>query len=333
MTTLGSSGRWLLHRFALAAGVVVGVATLTFALIHLAPGDPIYVLAGDGGSPDYYADMRAKYGLDRPIVEQFGRYAKAVAVADFGYSFMYQAPVVRVLLQHAPASLLLGFSALLLATCAGFTIGMVSGTRPNGPFDTLTRALASVIYSAPVFWTGQMLIILVAVKLRLLPAGGFTSARDDLHGLQYAIDVGRHLVLPAVTLSLPFMAVVARVTRAAIAEALREPFVLAATARGLSRFSRAAEGSSSQRGAISTRHLRASKKPSASMRGATIPSSTRAPSSPSAAPSDGRSSVARPVPASPMRSRASSASERRSGPSRHAASSLAWVAVPVPRVR
>jgi len=235
MTTLGSSGRWLLHRFALAAGVVVGVATLTFALIHLAPGDPIYVLAGDGGSPDYYADMRAKYGLDRPIVEQFGRYAKAVAVADFGYSFMYQAPVVRVLLQHAPASLLLGFSALLLATCAGFTIGMVSGTRPNGPFDTLTRALASVIYSAPVFWTGQMLIILVAVKLRLLPAGGFTSARDDLHGLRYAIDVGRHLVLPAVTLSLPFMAVVARVTRAAIAEALREPFVLAATARGLSR--------------------------------------------------------------------------------------------------
>lgn len=232
---MASNARWLFRRFALAAGVVVGVATLTFGLIHLAPGDPIYVLAGDGGSPEYYADMRAKYGLDRPIVEQFGRYARAVAVADFGYSFMYQAPVARVLFQHAPPSLLLGFSALLLAICGGFAIGTVAGARPNGPFDTVTRVFASVTYSAPVFWTGQLLIILLAVKLRLLPAGGITSARDDLHGLRYAIDVGKHLVLPAVTLSLPFMAVVARVTRAAIAEALREPFVLAATARGLTR--------------------------------------------------------------------------------------------------
>jgi peptide/nickel transport system permease protein len=235
MRTARSNGRWLVGRFALAAGVVVGVTTLTFVLIHLAPGDPIYALAGDGGSPEYYADMRAKYGLDRPLLEQFGRYARAVVMADFGYSFMYQAPVARVLLQHAPASLLLGFTALLLATSAGFTIGTVAGARPNGWFDSVTRALASVTYSAPVFWTGQVLIILLAVKLRLLPAGGITSARDDLHGLRYAIDVARHLVLPAITLSLPFMAVVARVARAAIAEALREPFVLAATARGLTR--------------------------------------------------------------------------------------------------
>lgn len=230
-----SRARWLLHRFALAASVVVGVATLTFVMIHAAPGDPIYALAGDGGSPAYYADMRAKYGVDRPIVEQFGRYARAVAVGDFGYSFMYQAPVARVLVQHAPPSLLLGFSALLLATCGGFTIGTMAGARPNRSFDRVTRVLGSVAYSAPVFWTGQVLIILLAVKLRLLPAGGMTSARDDLRGMQYAIDVGTHLVLPAVALSLPFMAVVARVTRAAIAEALREPFVLAATARGLSR--------------------------------------------------------------------------------------------------
>lgn len=231
----GTTARWLLQRVALAACVVAGVAALTFVLIHLAPGDPIYVLAGDGGNVEYYADMRAKYGLDRPVVEQFGRYAVAVAAADFGYSFMYQAPVARVILEHAPASLLLGFTALLLATGGGFAIGTVAGARPEGWFDTVTRALGSVAYSAPVFWTGQLLIILVAVKLGLLPAGGVTSAREDLHGLRYALDVGRHLVLPAVALSLPFMAVVARVTRTAIAEALREPFVMAATARGLTR--------------------------------------------------------------------------------------------------
>jgi|KBSSwiStaDraftv2_1062776.scaffolds.fasta_scaffold120642_2 peptide/nickel transport system permease protein len=233
MRSSASHPRWLLRRFALAAFVVVGVATLTFILIHAAPGDPIYVLAGDGGTPEYYADMRAKYGLDRPLLEQFGRYARAVAVADFGYSFMYQAPVVRVLVQHAPASLLLGFTALVLATCGGFIVGTFAGARPNGAFDQVTRALGSVMYSAPVFWIGQVLIILIAVKLRLLPAGGFTSARADLSGLRYAIDVGKHLVLPAVALSLPFMAVVARVTRTAIADALHEPFVLAARARGI----------------------------------------------------------------------------------------------------
>lgn len=235
MTAPGWNGRWVGRRLALAAAVVAGVTALTFVLIHLAPGDPIYALAGDGGSPDYYADMRAKYGLDRPLLEQFMRYARAVAVADFGYSFMYQERVARVLLHHAPASLLLGFSALLLATCGGFSIGAVAGSRPIGVFDNLTRVLASVTYAAPVFWTGQMLLILVAVKLQILPAGGMTSAREDHDGLSYAFDVARHLVLPAVTLSLPTMAIVARVTRAAIAEALQEPFVLAATARGLSR--------------------------------------------------------------------------------------------------
>ena len=235
MTPSAERPRWILGRLALSAVVVIGVTTMTFALIHLAPGDPIYALAGDGGSPAYYADMRAKYGLDRPLVEQFGRYARAVAVADFGYSFMFQAPVARVLLQHAPASLLLGVSALCLATTIGFAIGLAAGARPNGLFDTVSRALAAFAYSAPVFWTGQMLIILFAVKLRLLPAGGITSARDDLQGIRHAVDIARHLALPAITLSLPFMAVVARVTRNAIAEALREPFILAATARGLSR--------------------------------------------------------------------------------------------------
>src|SRR5262245_59756483 len=114
------TSRWLLRRFALAALVVLGVTMLTFLLIHAAPGDPIYLLAGDGGTLEYYAEMRAKYGLDRPIAEQFARFARAVSGADFGYSFMYQAPVARVLFQHAPPSLLLGFSALLLATLGGF---------------------------------------------------------------------------------------------------------------------------------------------------------------------------------------------------------------------
>lgn len=235
MTIPHGTARWIVRRTLLALIVVAGVATLTFALIHLAPGDPIYVLAGDGGSPSYYADMRAKYGLDRPLVEQFARYAGAVTRADFGYSFMFQAPVARVLAQHAPASLLLGFTALAMATSVGFVLGLATGARPNGALDAAVSAFTALAYSAPVFWTGQVLIILLAVKLGLFPAGGITSARADLHGVLHLLDVLRHLVLPAITLALPFLAVVARITRAAVVDALQEPFILAASARGLSR--------------------------------------------------------------------------------------------------
>ena len=229
------TAQWIARRALLALVVVAGVATLAFALIHMAPGDPIYVLAGDGGNPSYYADMRAKYGLDRPLVEQFARYASAVTRADFGYSFMFQAPVARVLAQHAPASLLLGFTSLALASSVGFLLGLATGARPNGALDAAVRVLTSVAYSAPVFWTGQVFIILLAVTLELLPAGGITSARADLHGVRHIADVSRHLILPAITLALPFMSVVARMTRAAVIDALQEPFVIAAAARGLSR--------------------------------------------------------------------------------------------------
>jgi len=235
MSAGGSMIRWGLRRLLLAVPVVVGVTVLTFVLIHVAPGDPIYLLAGDGGSPSYYAEMRAKYGLDRPLGEQFVRYARAVLTADFGYSFMYQAPVVGVIGRHLPASLLLGVAALVLATAGGWLLSVLCVTGPSRAIDLAVRLFASVAYAAPVFWTGQLLIILLSVHLGLLPVGGMTAARESSSGLALALDIARHLLLPAVTLALPFMAVVARVSRASLIEALREPFVSAACARGLSR--------------------------------------------------------------------------------------------------
>src|SRR5262245_14728109 len=103
---------WFVRRLLLALPVVAGVTTLTFVLIHLAPGDPVYALAGDGGSPSYYADLRARYGLDRPLLTQFATYTRIVLSGDLGYSFMFQTPVTRVLLEHLPSSLLLGAAAL-----------------------------------------------------------------------------------------------------------------------------------------------------------------------------------------------------------------------------
>jgi peptide/nickel transport system permease protein len=228
-------GRWLARRVLFGIPVIAGIAALTFALVHLAPGDPINLLAGDGGSPSYYAEMRAKYGLDRTLAEQFALYVRAVFSADLGYSFMYQAPVVDVILSHLPASLLLGTAALALATVAGSALGYVSVAHRSASVDAVIRAWSSVAYAAPVFWTGQLLMILVSVKLAWLPVGGMTAARASATGVDAAIDVGRHLILPSVTLALPFMAVVTRVSRASLLETLHEPFVGAAYARGLTR--------------------------------------------------------------------------------------------------
>ncbi|HVL70203.1 MAG TPA: ABC transporter permease [Vicinamibacterales bacterium] len=226
---------WVVRRLAVAAAVVAGVAVVTFVLIHLAPGDPIYLLAGDGGSPAYYADMRARYGLDRPLPAQLATYLAAVLTLDFGYSFVHQAPVSRVLLAHAPASLLLGGAALALATAAGLFAGVLPALTRSLAVDRVVRWGASITYASPVFWTGQIFVYVFAVRLGILPAAGITTARETLTGLAAGGDVLRHLLLPALTLSLPFAAIIARVVRAALVEIAREPFVLATSARGFSR--------------------------------------------------------------------------------------------------
>lgn len=226
---------WILRRLLIALPVVAGITVLTFTLIHLAPGDPIYLLAGDSGSAAYYAEMRAKYGLDRSLTEQFLRYAGALARGDFGYSFMYQRPVLGLLADHLLSSFLLGFTALFLATAGGFGAALLAVASGSRLLDRLLRAGASLAYAAPVFWTGQIFVLIAAVQLGLLPVGGISSARESLTGTAYALDVARHLILPALTLSLPFGAVVARVSRAGLLEGLRDPYVRAAYARGLTR--------------------------------------------------------------------------------------------------
>jgi peptide/nickel transport system permease protein len=227
--------RWLARRLLLAFPVVVGVTTLTFVLIHAAPGDPIYALAGDGGSPAYYTDMRARYGLDRPLVSQFAAYTAIVFRGDLGYSFMFQAPVARVLVEHLPTSLLLGVSALALAVTLGVALGVLAAMRPGGRLDRGIRILLPFLYAAPVFWTGQVLVLFLALELGLLPVGGIVSLREPATGVALLLDVLRHLVLPAFALALPFVAVIASVMRASVLEILQEPFVQAAAARGVNR--------------------------------------------------------------------------------------------------
>ena len=129
---------------------------------------------------------------------------------------MFQAPVARVLLDHLPSSLLLGGAALAFAVVCGVTLGVLASIAPDTWLDRAIRVVMSVIYAAPVFWTGQVLMLLFALKLGLLPVAGMASVRESLAGVSYAADVTRHLILPAVVLALPFIAVVTSVTRASV---------------------------------------------------------------------------------------------------------------------
>lgn len=228
-----SLGRYFARRLLQAVPLVLGVLVITFMLIHLAPGDPLYILAGDGGNTAYYAEMRARYGFDRPLHEQLGRYMVAVLRGDFGYSFSYQQPVYQVILRRVPATLLLMGAALGFSTIVGLLLGVVTATRPHSPLDYGITVTTLTVYAMPVFWLGQLLIIVFAVRLKLFPVQGMVSVRENYTGMRHALDVLRHLALPALTLGMLQLALTARLTRTSLREALNEDFVRTARAKGL----------------------------------------------------------------------------------------------------
>ena len=226
-------GRYFARRLLQAVPLVLGVLVLTFTLIHVAPGDPISVLAGDGGNEAYYAEMRARYGLDRSLPEQLARYVSSIMRGDFGYSFSYQQPVFHVILSRVPATLLLMGTALTLSTLVGLLLGVVTALRPGTLLDYGITTVTLTAYAMPVFWLGQLLIIVFAVRLKLFPVQGMVSVREQYTGLRHVADVTRHLALPALTLGMLQLAVIARLTRTSVRQALNEDFVRTAHAKGL----------------------------------------------------------------------------------------------------
>jgi len=224
---------YIVRRLIQAVPLVLGVLVITFVMIHLAPGDPIYILAGEGGTEEYYAQMRALYGLDRPLYEQLLRYIFEVLRGDFGYSFSYQQPVFEVILDRLPATLLLMGTALLFSTVLGVLLGVVSAKRARSPLDHSIMVSTLTVYSMPVFWLGQLMIILFAVGFNLFPVQGMMSVREEYSGLRYWLDVLHHLALPAITLGMLQLAQTARLTRTSLREVLQEDFVRTARSKGL----------------------------------------------------------------------------------------------------
>jgi len=225
---------YIAARLLQAVPLVLGILVLTFVLIHVAPGDPIYALAGQSGDAAYYAEMRAKFGLDRSIAEQLAIYIANALHGDFGFSYTYAQPVLAVVADRIPATVLLMGPALILSTAAGIGLGMFAAARPDGTSDHAILVGSLLGAAMPGFWLGQLLVIVFGVSLGWFPIEGMTNARGAGTGLVAVFDVLRHLVLPVVTLALLQLALVTRLTRSSLRDALAEDYVRASRAKGLS---------------------------------------------------------------------------------------------------
>ena len=226
---------WL--RLGQAVLTYVVAVTLAFVLMRLTPGDPIPQLDDQQRfTVEEAARLRALYGLDRPILVQYGTFLSGALRGDLGSSIRYRGrPVVQLLRERLPASLLLGGLVLLINFTLGTWLGAWQAVRAGSRFDRATSALSLVLYAMPSFWLGTMLAWLVAVEWHLLPAAGMhdpTLAPDAALGLR-VWDLCRHLLLPALTLSAVSIAAAMRLERSAMLEVLRLDFVRAARARGL----------------------------------------------------------------------------------------------------
>lgn len=229
--------RWLARRLLHAALTVAIAVTLAFFLMRLAPGDPLARLGDERPVPaEELAGLRARYGLDQPLLTQYATFVKAAAAGDFGRSIHYGRPVREIILDRLPASLLLGGGALLLAILGGALLGAMQALRRDSLLDRTAGVASLAAYAMPSFWLGLMFAWLVGIEWRLLPVAGFRDPlmASDASWLSQLADALRHLALPLLTLTIVSIGAVMRYQRTAMLEALEQPFVAAARARGLS---------------------------------------------------------------------------------------------------
>jgi len=227
--------RFLLTRLLKALIVIAAIAVANFFLVRMAPGDPAQVLAGQSGAADekYLAQLRQQFGLDQPLPTQLGIYLTSTARLDLGYSHRQQQPVAQLIAERLPATLLLTGCAFLLSLAAGVALGVWSARKVGSWTDSAITTGALLFYATPIFWAGLLLVLVFSVKLDWLPAYGMATIGGTLTGAAAALDVARHAILPVLTLSLFYMAIYARLTRASMLEVSQMDFVKTARAKGL----------------------------------------------------------------------------------------------------
>ena len=213
--------RFLARRLALTIPVLLGVATLVFSLIHFIPGDPAQAMLGEAAPQADVDELRRSLGLDRPLLEQYGAFLGGLVRGDLGTSLRTGQPVATQILERMPATLELAAAAMIVAICVSIPLGIAAAIRRGTALDHAAMTLALTGVSVPNFWLGPLLAIVFAVELGWLPVSGRGTPQ--------------HLILPAISLGAALAAILARMTRASMLEELREPYVQAARARGVSR--------------------------------------------------------------------------------------------------
>ncbi|TDR85252.1 peptide/nickel transport system permease protein [Enterovirga rhinocerotis] len=224
------------RRFGQIVFVVLGIAVVNFFLLRLAPGDAAEVLAGEAGAatPEFMAALRQQFGLDQPVHVQFAKYIGNILTLNLGYSFRQGMPVSWLILDRLPATMLLMGASIGFASILGSALGFLAARHAGRLTDTVVSVVALLFYATPVFWIGVVLIVVFSVWLDWLPVGGMATIEAGYTGIAYAVDVARHLVLPALTLGLFYLAIYTRLMRASMLQVYGEDFIRTAVAKGVS---------------------------------------------------------------------------------------------------
>lgn len=210
--------KFVVRRLLLLIPVVIGVSIVSFSIMHMIPGDPARIIAGEGATVEDIMSIRIKYGLDRPLIEQYFRFMKGVITNDLR-SIRTERPILTELLPRFANTAQLALVSIIISSVIGVTLGIVSAVKRNSWIDTFSMVFSLAGVSMPIFWLGILLIILFAVTLRWLPSGGKGGVE--------------HLILPALTLGLATSAIIARMTRASVLEVLNQDYVRTVVAFGL----------------------------------------------------------------------------------------------------
>ena len=227
--------RYIIRRLFQAVPIVLAIIVLNFFLLNMAEGDAVDVLAGEAGSatPEYMAELRAKFGLDQPLPVQLLVYLKNIISLDLGYSFRYDMPASVLIVDRFWPTLLLMVSTIILAVLFGILLGLLAAINLNTWKDAVISVFALITYATPLFWVGLMMIVVFSINLRWFPTSGMENIAAFYEGFDRFVDITHHLVLPTITLSLFYLALYTRLMRASMLEQYGQDYVVTARAKGL----------------------------------------------------------------------------------------------------
>ena len=218
---------YILRRLLGVIPVMVVVGVFVFSLLHLAPGDPAAIIAGDNATEENIARIRANLGLDRPLLEQFGKWTWATLQGDLGVSMFSNVPVTQLVQQRMGPTFSLAFTTMLVAVVIAITLGVLAAWKSGSLLDRAVMGLAVTGFSVPVFVVGYIMVYFIALQWRWLPVQGYTPMSEGLWPWL------RHLILPSFALGLAYVALIARITRASMLEVLAEDYIRTASAKGV----------------------------------------------------------------------------------------------------